>query len=214
MPKPSPSKKVGAFKGKSPAAPRPGNKPRVDLKSQTGVKTGSAKKKGPNPQKLFVPDPITRVYDRFILYLSKLPANKGYNPILEVMWSDLDRVLPLSFKTCHLTKDMRRTRYTEKLGAKFTPFHVLCKVDRSMNARDVTALKEKLRILACQSYTEDKSRTREAIFKILLKAVHSKQVAGTGMLYITYKLLTFPLTNYLPFHLSNTQLSTYRCTLT
>ena len=189
MVKPSGFKAAPNPKGKGS---RPGNKTRVPLKSNEGKKK-PWKPQGKNEKALFTPDVV---FDRWIIFdLSKPPGGKSYNPILEVMWTDLAPVVPIVYKTGHISKEMRRTKFRVKLGGpKQTPFHTICKVDRAMNARSVNTLKEKLRILCCKIFDDDKRRNREQIFRIMLRSVHPKQVAGTGKTYLYLprkEILTF-----------------------
>lgn len=96
------------------------------------------------------------------------------------MWDDLKRVVPLEFKEGHLSTKMRREVFKHKIGPTVIPFSVVCKLDRDFNLREVNRLKDNLKVLVAQVFDEDKKRTRNDIFKIVIKSLHSKQISGQG----------------------------------
>ena len=112
---PSGKNKVSTPKEKDPGIPKPGNKPRP------GIKSGDARKKVKSLQdqgpKLFSPDVVSETFDQLLIYdMLKKPAMKGYNPIIEVMWSDVDKIVPDTYIKRHLSKEMRYEKFKAKIG--------------------------------------------------------------------------------------------------
>lgn len=112
------------------------------------------------------------------------------------MWEDIKRVVRNEYKDGHLSTKMRQERFKSKLGPTFVSYYILSKLDRNINSRDGRMFCDKLRILCNQLFDEDKRRTRDEIYRMLLKNVYAKQIAGHGKETTHYeKLVTLTLTH-------------------
>lgn len=94
-------------------------------------------------------------------------------------------MVPKEFKDGHVSTKMRREVFKNKIGPTVVQFSVMCKIDRDFNPREMNRLKDNIKVVLLQAYNEDKRRTKNDLYKMILKSLHAKQISGQGKMIFT-----------------------------
>ena len=84
--------------------------------------------------------------------------------------------------TKKLTPEMRLLKYRGDINGKRRPFHVFCKLERSMSPRDVARLKNSI-LTYIRSVFSEVTPAPEAAYAYILTKIYGRQIVGPSKLF-------------------------------
>ena len=84
--------------------------------------------------------------------------------------------------TKKLTPEMRLLKYSGDINGKRRPFHVFCKLERTMSPRDVARLKNSI-LTYIRSVFSEVTPAPEAAYAYILTKIYGRQIVGPSKLF-------------------------------